>query len=194
MNNKILKFILIILDGFGLRDETEGNAYALANTPIIDSLFKNHPMSSIQTSGKFVGLPDGIMGNSEVGHMNIGAGRIVYQDLVKINNACLDGSIAKKQNLQNTLNYAKEKNKPLHLMGLVSDAGVHSHQDHLYKLCELAKENDVQEVFVHAFTDGRDCNPNSGKGFIEKLEKIFLANGKHRDVACDNRHCLTDSS
>ncbi len=165
------KTVLIILDGWGHGDKTKSDAIYHANTPFIDSLYNKNPHCELTTFGEHVGLPKGQMGNSEVGHLNIGAGRIVYQDLAKINLACEDNSIAKKENLQKTLNYAKENNKALHLIGLVSDGGIHSHQKHLYKLCELAHNAGVKKVFVHAFTDGRDCDPKSGLRFIQKLEK-----------------------
>ena len=165
------KTALIILDGWGHGDKTKSDAIYHANTPFIDSLYNKHPHCELTTFGEHVGLPKGQMGNSEVGHLNIGAGRIVYQDLAKINLACEDNSIAKKENLQKALNYAKENNKALHLIGLVSDGGIHSHQKHLYKLCELAHNAGVKKVFVHAFTDGRDCDPKSGLRFIQELEK-----------------------
>ena len=165
------KSVLVILDGWGHGDRTKSDAIYNAQTPFIDSLYKKYPNCELLTNGRHVGLPEGQMGNSEVGHLNIGAGRIVHQDLEKINQACLDESIDEKQYLQKLFEYAREKNKPLHLMGLVSDGGVHSHQNHLYKLCELAKRNLVSQVFIHAFTDGRDCNPHSGKNFIEKLQQ-----------------------
>ena len=165
------KTALIILDGWGHGDKTKSDAIYNANTPFIDSLYNKHPHCELKTFGKHVGLPKGQMGNSEVGHLNIGAGRIVYQDLAKINLACEDNSIAKKENLQKALNYAKENNKSLHLIGLVSNGGIHSHQKHLYKLCELANNKGIERVFVHAFTDGRDCDPKSGLKFIQELEE-----------------------
>ena len=134
-------------------------------------MYKDYPNCELKTFGEHVGLPKGQMGNSEVGHLNIGAGRIVYQDLAKINIACEDNSIAEMENLKVSFDYAKQNNKPLHLMGLVSDGGIHSHQNHLYKLCELAQKSGIEKVFIHAFTDGRDCDPKSGKGFIQKLEQ-----------------------
>ena len=169
MNGK--KTALIILDGWGHGDKTKSDAIHQANTPFIDSLYTKYPNSELLTDGKNVGLPKGQMGNSEVGHLNIGAGRIVYQDLAKINLACETNSIVEQENLKKSFAYAKENNTALHLIGLVSDGGIHSHQNHLYKLCELAQKEGVQKVFVHAFTDGRDCDPKSGKGFIQKLEK-----------------------
>ena len=164
------KTTLIILDGWGHGDKTKSDAIHNARTPFIDSLYKNYPNCELKTFGESVGLPKGQMGNSEVGHLNIGAGRIVYQDLVKINIACENNSISEMGNLKASFDYAKLNNKALHLIGLVSDGGIHSHQNHLYKLCELADKAGIEKVFVHAFTDGRDCDPKSGKVFIQKLE------------------------
>ena len=165
------KTVLIILDGWGHGDKTKSDAIFNANTPFVDSLYLKYPNAELLTDGENVGLPTGQMGNSEVGHLNIGAGRIVYQDFAKINLACENNSIAEKKNLKRSFAYVKENNKDLHLIGLVSDGGIHSHQNHLYKLCELAQKERIQKVFVHAFTDGRDCDPKSGKGFIQQLEK-----------------------
>ena len=165
------KTVLIILDGWGHGDKTKSDAIHHASTPFVDSLYNKYPNSELLTDGENVGLPKGQMGNSEVGHLNIGAGRIVYQDLAKINLACDDNSISEMENLQKSFSYANQNNKPLHLIGLVSDGGIHSHQKHLYKLCELAQQQGIKNVFVHAFTDGRDCDPKSGKGFIKKLEQ-----------------------
>jgi len=162
------KTVLIILDGWGHGDKTKSDAIHNANTPFVDSLYNKYPNCELLTDGENVGLPKGQMGNSEVGHLNIGAGRIVHQDLAKINIACEDNSIAEQENLKKSFAYAKENNTALHLMGLVSDGGIHSHQNHLYKLCELANKAGVKDVFVHAFTD---CDPKSGKGFIQKLEQ-----------------------
>ncbi|MDC3305688.1 2,3-bisphosphoglycerate-independent phosphoglycerate mutase [Flavobacteriales bacterium] len=169
MNGK--KTALIILDGWGHGDKTKSDAIYHANTPFIDSLYQKHPNCELKTFGEYVGLPKGQMGNSEVGHLNIGAGRIVYQDLAKINIACKDNSIAEMENLKASFTYAKQHNKALHFIGLVSDGGIHSHKNHLYKLCELAQKEGLEKVFVHAFTDGRDCDPKSGKGFIQELEQ-----------------------
>jgi len=165
------KTVLIILDGWGHGDRSKSDAIHNANTPFVDSLYNKYPNSELLTDGENVGLPKGQMGNSEVGHLNIGAGRIVYQDLVKINLTCDDNSISEMENLQKSFSYANQNNKTLHLIGLVSDGGIHSHQNHLYKLCELANKEGIKNVFVHAFTDGRDCDPKSGKGFIQELEK-----------------------
>lgn len=165
------KTALIILDGWGHGDKSKSDAIHHTNTPFIDSLYDKFPNCELKTFGEHVGLPKGQMGNSEVGHLNIGAGRIVYQDLAKINMACEDNSIAENENLQKSFAYAKANKKDLHLIGLVSDGGIHSHQKHLYKLCELAHNLGVERVFVHAFTDGRDCDPKSGLRFIQELEK-----------------------
>jgi len=169
MNGK--KTVLIILDGWGHGDKTKSDAINHASTPFVDSLYKDYPNCELKTFGQHVGLPKGQMGNSEVGHLNIGAGRIVYQDLAKINIACEDNSISEMENLKASFAYAKQNNKALHLIGLVSDGGIHSHQNHLYKLCDLANKAGIEKVFVHAFMDGRDCDPKSGKGFIKQLEQ-----------------------
>tara|TARA_E500000331_G_C17266791_1_gene717499 strand:- start:2306 stop:3823 length:1518 start_codon:yes stop_codon:yes gene_type:complete len=188
------KTALIILDGWGHGDKTKSDAIYHSNTPFIDSLYGKYPNCELKTFGKHVGLPEGQMGNSEVGHLNIGAGRIVYQDLAKINMACKDNSIAEKEQLQKTFSYTKSHNKALHLIGLVSDGGIHSHQKHLYKLCELAHNVGVEKVFVHAFTDGRDCDPKSGLGFIQELEQnlhgaqIASVCGRYYAMDRDNRY------
>lgn len=163
------KSVLVILDGWGIGDGSKADAIAHARTPFYHSLLKNYPHSTLKTSGEDVGLPDGQMGNSEVGHLNIGAGRVVYQDIVKINRACRDHSIDTNPVLVEAMNAAKASGKSLHFMGLVSDGGVHSSQEHLHHLLDVAKANGLQNVFVHAFTDGRDTDPKSGYGFIEKL-------------------------
>ncbi|MDR2927391.1 MAG: 2,3-bisphosphoglycerate-independent phosphoglycerate mutase [Cytophagaceae bacterium] len=163
------KAILIILDGWGLGNKTLSDAIAQGETPYFDSLMANYPNSQLQASGENVGLPDGQMGNSEVGHLNIGAGRVVYQDLVKINLAIRDNSIAQNPELVKALAYARENNKQVHLLGLVSKGGVHSSQEHLYKLTDVATEAGIEKIFVHAFTDGRDTDPKSGKGFMTEL-------------------------
>lgn len=187
------KTVLLILDGWGHGDRTKSDAIHHANTPFIDSLYQNHPNSELQTDGLAVGLPEGQMGNSEVGHLNIGAGRIVYQDLAKINKACSENTLESMPNLQASFHYAKENNKPLHLIGLVSDGGIHSHSKHLFELCRLAKKAGLNEVFVHAFTDGRDTDPKSGKGFLEDLEnnlhgaKIASICGRYYAMDRDNR-------
>lgn len=146
------------------------SAIAAANTPFIDSLYTKYPNSRLQASGLHVGLPDGQMGNSEVGHMNLGAGRVVYQDLVKLNKAVEENTLGKNEELVKAFEYAKSKGKKMHFIGLVSDGGVHSHILHLKGLCTLAKEKGLEKVFVHAFTDGRDCDPKSGLGFLKDLQ------------------------
>ena len=164
---------LIILDGYGLREETDGNAVKLANTPTIDKLLQEYPNTSLGASAGHVGLPEGQMGNSEVGHLNIGAGRIVYQELTRISKAIETGEFFENPVLLEAVKHVKQHNKRLHFLGLVSDGGVHSHNQHLYALLELAKRNAVEEVYVHAFLDGRDTSPDSGKQFInELLEQI----------------------
>jgi 2,3-bisphosphoglycerate-independent phosphoglycerate mutase len=173
------KVILLILDGWGIGNKSKSDVIFNANTPYIDSLCTKYPHSQLQTSGNNVGLPDGQMGNSEVGHLNIGAGRVVYQDLVRINKAVEDNSIAENKALVNAFNYAKENNKAVHFIGLVSDGGVHSSDKHLYKLCDLTKDHGLDKVFIHALTDGRDVDPRSGKGFIQNLENhLEKSNGE----------------
>lgn len=161
----------MILDGWGIATDKSVSAIDKANTPFVDSLYEKYANSTLEASGMAVGLPDGQMGNSEVGHMNLGAGRVVYQDLVKINNAAADGSLAEKQELVDAFEYANRNNKKVHFIGLVSDGGVHSHIKHLNGLLDSAKANGCKNVFVHAFTDGRDTDPKSGKGFIRQVEE-----------------------
>ena len=165
------KTVLIILDGWGHGDGSKTDAIANANTPFVDSLYQKHPHSTLLTDGENVGLPNGQMGNSEVGHLNIGAGRIVFQDLVRINNAVKDNSISSNPVLLEGLNHARENNSKLHLIGLVSEGGVHSSQAHLHKLCDMANEAGLTKVFIHAFTDGRDTDPQSGEGYLQNLQK-----------------------
>ncbi len=164
------KALLLILDGWGIGNHSKADVIYNTPTPYWDYLVSTYPNSQLQASGENVGLPDGQMGNSEVGHLNIGAGRIVYQDLVKINIACRDNSILKNPEIVKAFTYAKESGKQVHFMGLVSDGGVHSSLDHLFKLLEISKEYGIEKTFVHAFMDGRDTDPRSGKGFIEALE------------------------
>ncbi len=163
-------FGLIILDGWGIGDKSQSDAIFNANTPFMDSLLAKYPNATLKTSGEDVGLPDGQMGNSEVGHLNIGAGRIVYQELTRINKAIKDGEFFKNETLVEAMKLAKEKNVTLHLMGLVSNGGVHSSMKHLEALCEMAAKYEIEKIVIHAFTDGRDCDPKSGKKFIEELE------------------------
>ena len=163
------KALLIICDGWGIGDKGKDDVIFNTPTPYWDELLKTYPASQLQASGENVGLPDGQMGNSEVGHLNIGAGRIVYQDLVKINRACADNSIMKNPEIVSAFSYAKENGKNIHFMGLTSNGGVHSSFDHLFKLCDISKEYGIENTFIHCFMDGRDTDPKSGKGFIEQL-------------------------
>ena len=164
------KALLMILDGWGIGNHTKSDAIYSTPTPYWDSLIKDYPNSELQASGENVGLPDGQMGNSEVGHLNIGAGRVLYQDLVKINKAIKDGSILDNPQIKDAFSYAKNSGKALHFMGLTSDGGVHSSLDHLFALCDIAKQYGLEKVYIHCFMDGRDTDPRSGKGFIEQLQ------------------------
>ena len=165
------KALLMILDGWGIGDKTKSDVIYCTPTPYMDYLNATYPHSQLLASGENVGLPDGQMGNSEVGHLNIGAGRIVYQDLVKINRACASGSILQNPEIQSAYGYAKKTGHAVHLMGLTSTGGVHSSFDHILKLVDIAKEYDVKNCYVHCFMDGRDTDPKSGKGFIADLQK-----------------------
>lgn len=171
------KAFLLILDGWGIGNRSKADLIYHTPTPYWDHLIEHYPHSRLQASGENVGLPDGQMGNSEVGHLNIGAGRVVYQDLVKINRACRDNSILENPEIVKAFAYAKSKDKQVHLMGLVSDGGVHSSLDHLLKLCEISKTYGIEKTFVHAFMDGRDTDPRSGLGFIRTLENHLEQTG-----------------
>lgn len=192
MNKKV---ILVILDGWGIAQNKEVSAIDKAHTPFVDSLYGNYANSTLATSGLSVGLPEGQMGNSEVGHMNLGAGRVVYQDLVRINKAVEDHSFHENEVLSEALKYAKEKGKKVHLLGLVSDGGVHSHINHIKALCDAAKERGLEDVFIHAFTDGRDTDPKSGFGYLKELQnhlqtsagKIASVIGRYYAMDRDNR-------
>ncbi len=168
---KSKKVILIIMDGWGLGKVASSDAIQHANAPFTKSLYSKYPNTTLITCGKLVGLPEGQMGNSEVGHLNLGAGRIVYQELQRINVAIEDGSLYQNEKLLNSIRYAKQNNKPFHLLGLVSDGGVHSHINHLKAIINLCKKEGLTEVYIHAFTDGRDCDPKSGFDFITELQK-----------------------
>ena len=187
------KTALIILDGWGHGNNMKSDAIYNSHTPFIDSLYKSHPNSELKTYGDNVGLPEGQMGNSEVGHINIGAGRVIYQDLARINHACSTNSVFNMHGLNKSFSYAKNYKKPLHLIGLLSNGGVHSHQDHLHKLCSLANQFGIKDVFIHAFSDGRDCDPKSSIKFIKKLEKnlhgakIASLCGRYYAMDRDNR-------
>ena len=173
------KAILIILDGWGNGQHGKGDVIFNTPTPYLDYLNAVSPHAQLQASGEDVGLPDGQMGNSEVGHLNIGAGRIVYQDLVKINRACKDNSILQNPEIKRAYSYAKESGKKLHLMGLTSDGGVHSSLDHLFKFVEISKEYGLKNTYVHCFMDGRDTDPKSGAGFVSRLQEVCQQNGAH---------------
>lgn len=170
-NNKMQKnkALLMILDGFGIGDGTKSDVISTVSTPFITSLKAKYPNSRLLACGENVGLPDGQMGNSEVGHLNIGAGRVIYQDLVKINRAVRDNTLADNAVLREAFDYAKANNKPVHFLGLLSDGGVHSSEDHLLALCDVAKNVGLENVFIHCLMDGRDTDPKSGAGFMQKL-------------------------
>ena len=193
MKNK--KVILIIMDGWGLGKVKSSDAIQHANTPFVSSLYNKYPHTTLTTCGEAVGLPEGQMGNSEVGHLNLGAGRIVYQELQRINVAVRDGSFAKNEHLLSSVRYAKNNNKPLHLLGLVSDGGVHSHINHVKAICDVCKKEGLNNVFIHAFTDGRDTDPKSGLGFITELQqhlnrtvgKIASVSGRYYAMDRDKR-------
>ena len=192
MNKKV---ILLILDGWGVTQDPSVSAIFNAKTPFINSLYDLYPSSELRTDGEHVGLPDGQMGNSEVGHMNLGAGRIVYQNLAKINIAVREGKLAKETELIKAFNYAKENNKNVHLLGLISDGGIHSHINHAKGLLDAAHKNNVNNVYLHAFTDGRDCDPKSGKYFIKDIEEhmknttgeLATITGRYYSMDRDNR-------
>ena len=192
MNKKV---ILLILDGWGVTQNPSVSAIFNAKTPYINSLYDLYPSSELRTDGEHVGLPKGQMGNSEVGHMNLGAGRIVYQNLAKINMAVKEGKLAKETELIKAFNYAKENNKNVHLLGLISNGGINSHINHAKGLLDAAHKNNVDNVYLHAFTDGRDCDPKSGKYFIKDIEKhmknttgeLATITGRYYSMDRDNR-------
>ena len=184
--------VLLILDGYGERKEKDGNAIALANTPVMDKLKKEFPYVEGQASGLFVGLPDGQMGNSEVGHMNMGAGRIVYQELTRITKAIEDGDFFENKALKEAVEHCKKENSALHFMGLVSSGGVHSHIGHIYGLLELAKRAGLKKVYLHAFLDGRDTPPDSGKSFLTDVEKKMRELGVGEIATISGRYYAMD--
>lgn len=183
---------LIILDGFGIRSETEGNAVKQANTPNFDRYYNNYAHNQITASGEAVGLPEGQMGNSEVGHLNIGAGRIVYQSLTRVNLSIKKGDFFEKEAFLQAINHAKEKDKALHLFGLLSDGGVHSHLDHLFALLKLAKEQDLKKVYVHAFLDGRDVGQKSALEYIKQTEEKMNEYGVGQFATISGRYYAMD--
>lgn len=184
--------VLMVLDGYGLSSNPEGNAIAMAQTPVMDKLMKECPFVEGQASGMAVGLPDGQMGNSEVGHMNIGAGRIIYQDLTRITKAIEDGDFFQNEVLLQAMENCKKNNSDLHLWGLLSDGGVHSHITHLYGLLEMAKKNGLSNVYVHAFLDGRDTPPASGKSFVEALQQKMDEIGVGKIASLSGRYYAMD--
>ena len=165
------KALLMILDGWGIGNHSKGDVIYSTPTPYWDYLMSTYPHSELQASGENVGLPDGQMGNSEVGHLNIGAGRVVYQDLVKINKACSEGTILENPEIKDAFSYAQKTGKAMHFMGLTSNGGVHSSLDHLFALCDIAKHYGLEKVYIHCFMDGRDTDPRSGIGFIKELQE-----------------------
>ena len=184
--------VLLILDGFGLNEQTEHNAVALADTPVLDRLMKECPFVEGNASGLAVGLPEGQMGSSEVGHMNIGAGRVVDQDLVRISKEIESGAFFENEALLKAVNNVKEKGTSLHIYGLLSDGGVHSHNTHLYALLELAKRNGLENVYVHCFTDGRDTSPESGKDYVQALQNEMDRIGCGRIASIAGRYYAMD--
>ncbi|OOB77697.1 MAG: phosphoglycerate mutase (2,3-diphosphoglycerate-independent) [Epulopiscium sp. Nuni2H_MBin003] len=188
--------LLLVLDGFGISENEDGNAIKIAKTPFIDNLIEKYPYSIAGASGMDVGLPDGQMGNSEVGHLNIGAGRVVYQELTRITKEIDEGTILKNDTLFSAINQAVSEDKAIHLMGLLSDGGVHSHNTHLYGMVEMAKKLGAKKVYIHVFMDGRDTAPDSGKAFMQELEdkldeiglgKIATVSGRYYAMDRDNR-------
>ncbi|MBI5069035.1 MAG: 2,3-bisphosphoglycerate-independent phosphoglycerate mutase [Deltaproteobacteria bacterium] len=184
--------LLVVLDGWGIRAEREANAIAIAGTPSMDALMSEFPWTAVKTSGLSVGLPDGQMGNSEVGHTNMGAGRIVYQDLVRINRSVEDGSFFQNEALRSACTRARQGSGTLHLMGLLSDGGVHSHVEHLHACLELARREGVPRAFVHAFLDGRDTPPRSGLGYLRDFEKRLADKGYGKVATVCGRYWAMD--
>ena len=184
--------MLMILDGFGINEKTDGNAVKLANTPNIDKLMKKYQTTEIYTSGLKVGLPDGQMGNSEVGHTNIGAGRIVYQELTRITKSIEDGDFFSIPELVGAIENCKKNNTKLHILGLLSDGGVHSHMRHLFALLELAKRKDFEDVYIHCFLDGRDTPPASAENYILKLEEVIKEKGVGKIASISGRFYSMD--
>ena len=184
--------VLLILDGYGLNEKTEGNAVALAKTPVMDKLMKEYPFVKGNASGMAVGLPEGQMGNSEVGHLNMGAGRIVYQELTRITKEIMDGTFYENPGLLEAVENCKKNGSALHCYGLVSDGGVHSHNSHIYGLLELAKRNGLEKVYVHCFLDGRDTPPASGKDFVAELEAKMAEIGVGEVASVHGRYYAMD--
>ena len=184
--------VLCILDGYGLSDRVEGNAVNLAKKPHIDKIFNEYNQVTGNASGEYVGLPSGQMGNSEVGHLNIGAGRIIYQDLTRISKSINDGDFFKNEKILECVNHTKENKSSMHIIGLLSNGGVHSHNTHLYALLKLLKENNVLDVYIHCFLDGRDTNPKSGKDFLKELEDEIRKIGVGKIASLVGRYYAMD--
>jgi NAD(P)-dependent dehydrogenase (short-subunit alcohol dehydrogenase family) len=185
------KVLLVIMDGWGLGQVPSADAIAQANTPIVDGLYAQYPHATLVTHSEQVGLPDGQMGNSEVGHLNIGAGRVVYQELARINKAVREHELNHNPVLLDAIKYAKDNGKPLHIMGLVSDGGVHSHINHLKGLIDIVEEQGLTEAYIHAFTDGRDCDPKSGLGFLQEIVE-YTANKATKLASVVGRYYAMD--
>ncbi len=190
MNMPFERTALLILDGWGHGTRPEASAINLATTPFVDQLYQDYPHSELVTFGEEVGLPEGQMGNSEVGHLNIGAGRIVNQELVRINKAMRSGALEKNAVLVAALQYAQKEKKAVHLMGLLSDGGVHAHLEHLKALCDIVLDAGLTEVYVHAFMDGRDTGPTTGLGFLQNL--LVAHRRDAHSVGLDDRAVLCD--
>ena len=184
--------MLMILDGYGINEQTEGNTVKLANTPNLDRLKKQYPTTTIKASGLDVGLPEGQMGNSEVGHMNIGAGRVIYQELTRITKSIMDGDFFEKEEFLSAIESCKKNNTKLHLLGLLSDGGVHSHNTHLYALLELAKRHDFKDLYIHCFLDGRDTPPASAEEYIIKLQEKITEIGVGKIASLIGRYYAMD--
>src|SRR5207248_10595039 len=184
--------VLLILDGWGFRAETKGNCIAMARKPIYDQLLREYPSTLVHTSGRYVGLPSGQMGNSEVGHLNIGAGRIVYMDISKIDLMIEKGDFFSNEVLVAAMKNARAGGRRLHIFGLLSDGGVHSHQNHLYALLRMAKQQGVDRVFVHAFMDGRDTLPTSGAGYLEQLQQKMRETAVGKIASVSGRYYAMD--
>lgn len=183
---------LIILDGFGMRDESFGNAVMAADKPNFDRYWEQYPHTLLNAKGEYVGLPEGQMGNSEVGHLNIGAGRVVYQSLSRVNNAIQDRSFFDRQAMNHLAGHVKKHDSSLHIMGLVSDGGIHSHIKHMYAVVEFAKLHGIEKVYIHAFTDGRDCDPKSGAGFLKETEEKLAELGVGQVASVSGRYYAMD--
>ena len=184
--------VLMIMDGYGLNDRKDGNAVAMANTPVVDGLMRDYPFVKGNASGLAVGLPEGQMGNSEVGHMNMGAGRVVYQELTRITKSIADGDFFENEALMAAIKNCKEKDSALHMFGLVSDGGVHSHLTHIFGLLEMAKKNGLKKVYVHCFLDGRDTPPASGKDYVEQVEAKMKELGVGEVASVSGRYYAMD--